>query len=116
MTRTPLGLALWALALLAAQLLLFRHLTLGGWALAHVHVLALLLLPVRWPPLLLLLAAFALGLVLSVADQPLGAHAIAALNLMAVRGSWLGVITPGLAVTRDELEYDRQDLGWAWHW
>lgn len=112
MTRSNLGLLGLTLLLLAAQLLVFRQMTLGEWALAHVHVLALLLMPVRWRPLVLFVIAFALGLALSLVDQPVGAHAVAALNLMAARGWWLQAITPGLAVAREELEFDRQVLGW----
>ncbi len=101
-----------ALAFGLAQVLLFRHLGLGGWAEAHVHVLFLLLLPSLWRPIPLLLIAFVYGLLLSVIDVPLGAHAVAALNVMAARGWWLTVITPGLSTSREALEFDRQDIGW----
>jgi hypothetical protein len=76
------------------QVLLFKKLVLFNTAFCFLYIAFILLLPVETKPLLLMLAAFGLGLLTDMFYDHAGMHAAASVAVAYLRNYWLGAITP----------------------
>ena len=79
---------------LVFQVMLFKKLVLFNTAFCFVYIAFILLLPAETNPLFLMLAGFALGLLVDVFYDHQGMHAAATVAIAFVRNFWLGAITP----------------------
>jgi len=102
------------IAYLLLQQLVFNNLVLSDWAMAHVFILFLLVLPIELNLAAYFLIAFCLGLLVSYFQPPVGAAAVACLAVAGLRRLWVSAITPQIAYgVRNELDMSKQGYGWA---
>jgi hypothetical protein len=76
------------------QVMLFKKLVLFNTSFCFIYVAFILLLPVETNPLVLMLAAFGLGLLVDIFYDYQGMHAAATVAVAYVRNYWLTTITP----------------------
>ena len=99
---------------LLLQQLVFDNLVLADWAMPHVFILFLLVLPVELNLTIYFFIAFFMGLLLSYFQPPVGAAAVACVAVAGLRRIWVSVITPQIAFgVRNELDMSKQGYGWA---
>ena len=94
MNRSGLALSISFFLFLLFQVVLFKKLVLFNTSFCFLYVAFILLLPVETNPLILMLAAFGLGLLIDVFYDHQGMHAAATVALAFVRNYWLNAITP----------------------
>lgn len=80
--------------LIAVQVLVLNHVEISGYINPFLYVLFILMLPVRIPRGLLLMIAFATGLLVDLFSNTTGMHAAACVLLAFLRPGWLKVIAP----------------------
>jgi hypothetical protein len=76
------------------QVMLFKKLVLFNTAFCFLYIAFILLLPIETNPLLLMLAAFGMGLLVDIFYDRQGMHAAATVAVAYLRNYWLGSITP----------------------
>jgi hypothetical protein len=76
------------------QLVLFRNLTLFGYAFAFPYLAFLLLLPVQTSALFSIILGFVLGITVDIFYDTLGIHAAASVLMAYFRSGWLRLIAP----------------------
>ena len=76
------------------QVMLFKKLVLFNTAFCFIYIGFILLLPIESNPLVIMMAGFALGLLVDMFYDHQGMHAAATVAIAFLRNHWLGVITP----------------------
>ncbi len=80
--------------LIAVQVLVLNHVEISGYINPFLYVLFILMLPVRIPRGLLLMIAFATGLLVDLFSNTTGMHAAACVLMAFLRPGWLKIIAP----------------------
>ena len=97
MNRSAISLIIWSIVLILAQVLVFNHICLFGYAVAFVFIYTLIKLPISMSKEWQFTIAFLLGLVIDIFSDTLGMNTLACTILMAVRRPVIR-----LYVTRDD--------------
>jgi len=89
---TAIGFSFAVLFLL--QVLVFKKIVLFNTAFCFIYIAFILLLPTDTNPLVLLLAAFGVGLLIDIFYDHQGMHAAASVAVAYLRNYWLAALTP----------------------
>ena len=101
------------IALLIAQLVLFKNLVLFDSAFCFGYILIFLLLPIGTSPIVQLIIGFTVGIVVDTFYNTLGIHAAASVLVIYVRLYWAIVMTPsGGYDSGPRINVRRQGLSW----
>jgi hypothetical protein len=99
--------------LLAVQVVVLNNLQFSGFINPFVYIMFIMMLPVRIPKGVLLLIAFATGLVVDIFSNTMGMHAAACVFMAYVRPALLRIMAP-----RDGYETESlpsvKELGFTW--
>lgn len=85
MNRSAISLIMWSVVLILAQVLVFNHICLFGYAVAFVFIYTLIKLPLTMSKEWQFTAAFMLGLIIDIFSDTLGMNALSCTLVMAVR-------------------------------
>jgi hypothetical protein len=94
MSRSGIFIIIYFVLYLLAQVMFFKQLVLFNTAFCFLYVAFILLLPIETNTMVLMLAAFILGIGVDVFYDSLGLHAFSLVLVAYLRNYWLGTITP----------------------
>src|SRR4051812_18702722 len=82
------------LVLVAIQVLVLNNVQLGGYINPFLYVMFILMLPVRFPKIVVLLLSLLTGIVIDMFSNTMGMHAAACLMMGYLRPGWLRILAP----------------------
>lgn len=85
MNKTVFSLIIWSIVLILAQVLVFNHVCLFGYAVPLVFIYILIKLPITMPKDWLFTIAFAVGLIIDIFSDTFGMNALASTITAALR-------------------------------
>lgn len=85
MNRSAISLIIWSIALILAQVLIFNHICLFGYAVAFIFIYTLVKIPMSMTLEWRFTIAFLLGLIIDIFSDTLGMNALACTIIMGLR-------------------------------